>query len=250
MHVAARSVAAQGLSIFGDHSDVMAVRQTGFALLSFGVGTGGARLRARGPRRDARNASPVRALLRRLSHLARAADDRDARRRGRARADLRRAGPGPSRPALSPERPFIRGTAQNPDIYFQARETVNPFYARVPDVCRRDGPSRRAHRPPLRPRGLQRPPGGRAGARGDGLGRRDRRARPSPTCDAQGERVGVAQVRLYRPFPARELARRCPRASPGRRAGSHQGARARSASRCSSTCSRRSTRPTATGSAT
>ena len=52
--------------------------------------------------------------------------------------------------ALSPERPFIRGTAQNPDVYFQARETVNPFYARVPDVVAgRDGRARRAHRPPL-----------------------------------------------------------------------------------------------------
>ena len=39
--------------------------------------------------------------------------------------------------ALSPERPFIRGTAQNPDVYFQARETVNPFYARMPGRCRR-----------------------------------------------------------------------------------------------------------------
>ena len=45
--------------------------------------------------------------------------------------------------ALSPERPFIRGTAQNPDVYFQARETVNPFYARVPGRRRgRDGAAR------------------------------------------------------------------------------------------------------------
>ena len=62
-----------------------------------GVGAGGPRPRARGPRRDARDARPVRALLRRLPHLARAADDRDARRRGRTRADLRRAGPGAPR---------------------------------------------------------------------------------------------------------------------------------------------------------
>ena len=47
-----------------------------------------------------------------------------------------------------------------------------------------------------------RPPGGRARARRDGLGRRDRRARPSPHLNARGERVGVVQVRLYRPFPA------------------------------------------------
>ena len=117
--------------------------------------------------------------------------------------------------ALSPERPFIRGTAQNPDIYFQARETVNPFYARVPGRrAGRDGPAR-----PSAPAADYRlvdysgAPGGRAGGRDHGLGRARPRARPSPTCNAQGERVGVVQVRLYRPFPARGAARtRCPRA--------------------------------------
>ena len=68
--------------------------------------------------------------------------------------------------ALSPERPFIRGTAQNPDVYFQARETVNPFYARVPGVVQEamDQLGER-DRPPLPARRLQRPPRGRAGAR-------------------------------------------------------------------------------------
>ena len=63
LHVAARSLAAQGLSIFGDHSDVMAVRQTGFALLSLRLGAGGPRPGAGGPRGDAADAGPIRALL-------------------------------------------------------------------------------------------------------------------------------------------------------------------------------------------
>ena len=58
--------------------------------------------------------------------------------------------------ALSPERPFIRGTAQNPDVYFQARETVNPFYARPGRRGGRDGASCRAHRPRLPRRRLRR----------------------------------------------------------------------------------------------
>ena len=143
LHVAARSLAAQALSIFGDHSDVMAVAPDRLCAAGLGVGAGGARPRAGGAGRDARDPRPVRALLRRLSHLARAATrsrcsaDEDVRalisdelvRAHRARA-------------LSPERPFIRGTAQNPDVYFQARETVNPFYARVPDDrAGRDGPA-------------------------------------------------------------------------------------------------------------
>ena len=133
IHVAARSLAAQGLSIFGDHSDVMAVRQTGFALLCVRLGAGGARPGAGGPGRHAGDPGAVRAFLRRVPHLPRAEHDRAALRRrpaGRwSPADLVRAHRGR---ALSPEHPFIRGTAQNPDVYFQARETVNPFYAAVP----------------------------------------------------------------------------------------------------------------------
>ena len=71
-HVAARSLATQALSIFGDHSDVMAARTTGFALLASGIGAGGARLRADRPGGDAGVARPVPAFLRRLPHLARA----------------------------------------------------------------------------------------------------------------------------------------------------------------------------------
>jgi pyruvate-ferredoxin/flavodoxin oxidoreductase len=133
-HVAARSLAAQALSIFGDHSDVMAIRQTGFALLAsasvqeahdLAVVAQAATLRTRIPFvhffdgfRTSHELNTVELLsdddLRALVPSALIRDHR-----GRA---------------LSPERPFIRGTAQNPDVYFQARETVNPFYARVPSA--------------------------------------------------------------------------------------------------------------------
>src|SRR5215208_915908 len=134
LHVAARSLAAQGLSIFGDHSDVMAVRQTGFALLAsasvqeahdLALVAQAATLETRVPFvhffdgfRTSHELNTIEMLsdddLRALvpEALVRAHRDR----------------------ALSPERPFIRGTAQNPDVHFQARETVNPFYARLPGV--------------------------------------------------------------------------------------------------------------------
>src|SRR6266700_3036596 len=132
MHVAARSLAAQGLSIFGDHSDVMAVRQTGFALLAsasvqeahdLALVAQAASLATRVPFVHFFDGFRTSHELNTIETLS----DDDLRalvpaqlvREHRARA-------------LSPEQPFIRGTAQNPDIYFQARETVNPFYADVP----------------------------------------------------------------------------------------------------------------------
>src|SRR5690606_33136113 len=127
-HVAARSIAAQGLSIFGDHQDVMAVRQTGFALLSSGsvqeahdlaLVAHAATLRSRVPFvhffdgfRTSHELNTVELLDDTvLATLVPEGLVREHRLR-----------------SLSPERPFIRGTAQNPDVYFQARETVNPFY--------------------------------------------------------------------------------------------------------------------------
>ena len=199
MHVAARSLAAQGLSIFGDHSDVMAVRQTGFALLAVRLGPGGPRPRAGRAGGDARHPGALRALLRRLPHLARAEHDRAAHRRRPARAGPGGAGARAPRPGLSPERPFIRGTAQNPDVYFQARETVNPFYARVPevvqDVMARSASARAALSAWSTTAG---DPRGGARAGGDGVRRGDR-AETVAALNERGERVGVVQVRLYRP---------------------------------------------------
>ncbi|HEY6068273.1 MAG TPA: hypothetical protein VIU81_06215, partial [Gaiellaceae bacterium] len=132
LHVAARSLAAQGLSIFGDHSDVMAVRQTGFALLAsasvqeahdLALVAQAVTLRTRVPFVHFFDGFRTSHELNTIELLS------DDDLRALVPEELVRAHRGR---ALSPERPFIRGTAQNPDIYFQARETVNPFYARVP----------------------------------------------------------------------------------------------------------------------
>src|SRR6202521_3300260 len=134
LHVAARSIAAQGLSIFGDHADVMAVRQTGFALLAsscvqeahdLALVAQAATLATRVPFVHFFDGFRTSHELNTIELLS----DDDVR--AMVPEELVRAHR--SR-GLTPERPFIRGTAQNPDVYFQARETVNPFYARVPDV--------------------------------------------------------------------------------------------------------------------
>ena len=107
--------------------------------------------------------------------------------------------------ALSPEQPFIRGTAQNPDVYFQARETVNPFYAAVPGAVQ-DAMDALAGRTGRRYRTVDyagHPQAERVivvmGSAAQTVGET-----VAHLC-ARGERVGVLQVRLYRPFPAREL---------------------------------------------
>src|SRR3954454_16794900 len=132
LHVAARSIAAQGLSIFGDHSDVMAVRQTGFALLAsasvqeahdMALVAQAATLRTRVPFVHFFDGFRTSHELNTVELLS------DDDLRALVPAELVQAHRGRS---LSPERPFIRGTAQNPDVYFQGRETVNPFHARVP----------------------------------------------------------------------------------------------------------------------
>ena len=132
LHVAARSLAAQGLSIFGDHSDVMAVRQTGFALLAaasvqeahdLALVAQAATLATRVPFVHFFDGFRTSHELNTIELLS------DDDLRALVPEELVRAHRGR---ALSPEHPFIRGTAQNPDVYFQARETVNPFYAAVP----------------------------------------------------------------------------------------------------------------------
>jgi pyruvate-ferredoxin/flavodoxin oxidoreductase len=210
MHVAARSLAAQALSIFGDHSDVMAVRQTGFALLSaasvqeahdLALVAHAATLETRVPFVHFFDGFRTSHELQTIETL----DDEDVRalisdelvREHRARA-------------LSPARPFIRGTAQNPDIYFQARETVNPFYARVPGAVQ-SVMNRLAERTG-RHYGLVDYSGHPEAERVlVVMGSGGETARETVGfLEARGERVGVAQIRLYRPFPARELAQALP----------------------------------------
>jgi len=134
LHVAARALAAQGLSIFGDHSDVAAVRNTGFAQLAsssvqeahdLALLAQVASLEARIPFihffDGFRTSHEVNKLTLIPDEQIRALLDPE-----QIRAHRRRG--------LNPDQPFIRGTAQNPDVYFQGRETVNPFYARLPAI--------------------------------------------------------------------------------------------------------------------
>ncbi len=136
-HVSARTVATHALSIFGDHSDVMATRSTGFALLAsnslqeimdFALISQAASLEARVPFvhffdgfRSSHEVQKIEALGR--DDLKAMIDD-----------DLVIAH---RKRALSPDNPFIRGTAQNPDVFFQARETVNPYYQVCPDIVQK-----------------------------------------------------------------------------------------------------------------
>jgi pyruvate-ferredoxin/flavodoxin oxidoreductase len=134
INVAARSLACQALSIFGDHSDVMAVRSTGFALLAsnsiqeimdFVLIAQAATLESRVPFLhffDGFRSSHEVAKLEQLT-----ADDM----RAMLDEELIRAH---RRRAMSPEKPVLRGTAQNPDVYFQGRETVNPYYLACPTI--------------------------------------------------------------------------------------------------------------------
>ena len=226
LHVAARSLAAQGLSIFGDHSDVMAVRQTGFALLSsasvqeahdLALVAQAATLRTRVPFVHFFDGFRTSHELNTIEMLS----DDDVR--AMVPRELVRAHRGRG---LTPERPFIRGTAQNPDVYFQARETVNPFYARVAEVVQ-DAMDKLGERTG-REYGLVDYSGHPEAERVVvvmGSGGETVRETVAFLC-AQGERVGVAQLRLYRPFPARALAEALPAERPTRgRARPDEGAR-------------------------
>jgi pyruvate-ferredoxin/flavodoxin oxidoreductase len=136
-HVAARSLAAQALSIFGDHQDVMAARTTGFGMLAassvqaaqdLALISHAATLEARVPFIHFFDGFRTSHEINTIDVLSyddmRAMIDAELVYQHRQRA-------------LNPDNPFIRGTAQNPDVYFQARETVNPFYASTPGIVER-----------------------------------------------------------------------------------------------------------------
>ena len=133
-HVAARSLAAQALSIFGDHSDVMAVRQTGFAMLSsnsvqevmdFALIAQSVTLKARIPVihffDGFRTSHEVNEVHVPSDEILRAMLPDALVRAHRKRA-------------LTPDAPVLRGSSQNPDVYFQGRESVNPFYDDMPSI--------------------------------------------------------------------------------------------------------------------
>ena len=133
-HVSARSIAAQGLSIFGDHSDVMAVRQTGFALIcsgsvqetmDFALVANSSTLKSRLPFLHFFDGFRTSHEVIKIEQLN--TDDFRFMVDDELVLSHRRR-------ALTPDNPFIRGTAQNPDVYFQARETVNKYYDDCPAI--------------------------------------------------------------------------------------------------------------------
>jgi pyruvate-ferredoxin/flavodoxin oxidoreductase len=200
-HVAARALATQALSIFGDHSDVMAVRSTGVAMLASGsvqetmdlaLVAHAATLASRVPFvhffdgfRTSHEVAKIEPLD---DDIRRALIDEQLVLAHRARG-------------LSPERPVVRGTAQNPDVYFQAREAANPYHLACPAIVQ-SAMDRLAERT------------GRAYHLVDYVGAPDAdrvvvlmgsgAEAAQETVEAlgrAGERVGVLKVRLYRPFP-------------------------------------------------
>ena len=134
MHVAARALATHALSIFGDHSDVMSVRQTGFAMLSahnvqqahdMAAVAHAATLRTRVPFLhffDGFRTSHEESILMRI-------DDESLRKLFPDKLLLENRARG-----MTPNRPTIRGTAQNPDVYFQGREASNSLYDKTPEI--------------------------------------------------------------------------------------------------------------------
>lgn len=204
-HVAARSLAAQALSIFGDHQDVMAARTTGFAMLSsasvqeahdMALISQAATLQARIPFihffdgfRTSHEINKI-TLLSDEQISAMTNDDLVYAHRSRS---------------LNPDRPFIRGTAQNPDVYFQARETVNPYYAATPGIVQDtmdklgDITGRSYH--------IFEYAGDPEAERlivvmGSGA---ETVMETVKKLQADGEKVGVIQVRLFRPFSLEHL---------------------------------------------
>ncbi len=136
-HVSARTVATHALSIFGDHSDITAVRSTGFALLASGsiqeimdlaTIAHAATLEARIPFvhffDGFRSSHEVNKIEQLTDDDFRAMIDDKLVFDHRARA-------------MNPEKPVLRGTAQNPDVFFQAREAINPYYAACPDIVQK-----------------------------------------------------------------------------------------------------------------
>ena len=204
-HIAARSLAAQGLSIFGDHSDVMSVRSTGWTLLSsasvqeahdFALIAHAAALETRVPVLHFFDGFRTSHEVNQIEFL----EDDDLRAlisdehitAFRARA-------------MSPDNPTLRGTAQNPDTYFQGRETVNPFYDAAPDIlqAKMDALAARTGRQYQ----LYQYDGPADAERvivimGSGA---ETAWETADVLNAQGGKVGVLTVRMYRPFDVRRF---------------------------------------------
>ena len=205
LHVAARTVATHALSIFGDHQDVMHARTTGWAMLcagsvqeahDFALVAHAATLRSRIPFvhffdgfRTSHEISKIE-LLDDADIAALVRDDDVVAHRLRG---------------MSPDHPTLRGSAQNPDVFFQAREACNPYYDAVPDIVAQVFAE--LHQRTGRNYGLVDYTGAADAERvvvmmGSGSGAA---TEAIETLVERGERVGLLTVRLYRPFPTRAL---------------------------------------------
>ena len=210
IHVAARSLATHALSIFGDHSDVMAARGTGWAMLcSNSVQEA----------QDLALVAHVAALETRVPFLhffdgfrtshevstIEPVSDEDIRSLVDDNVVLAFRERG-----MSPDHPDVRGTAQNPDVFFQGREAANPFYAGVPGAV--SGAMDRLAELSGRRYGLVEYVGAPDAERvvvamGSGCGALEELVE---LMAADGERVGLLKLRLYRPFPSAQLVKALP----------------------------------------
>ncbi len=209
-HVSARTVAASSLSIFGDHSDVMATRQTGWALLAsrsaqeahdMALISQAASLKSRVPFLHFFDGFRTSHEVTKVEYLSE--DDMHAM------IDPKLVSAHRAR-ALTPDNPVLRGTAMNPDVYFQAREAINPFYDRCPEIVQMTMDKFA---------GLV----GRSYHLFDYAGAPDAEnviivmgsgaetvEETAVALQKQGEKVGVVTVHLYRPFSARHLLQALP----------------------------------------
>ncbi|MGI9428066.1 MAG: pyruvate:ferredoxin (flavodoxin) oxidoreductase, partial [Bythopirellula sp.] len=199
-HIAARSLATHALSIFGDHSDVMSVRSTGWAMLAsnsvqevhdLALIAHAATLRSRVPFLHFFDGFRTSHEINKIEQLT-SADIRDMIEDQWIQDHRDRA--------MSPEKPVLRGTAQNPDVFFQAREAANPFYDELPQIVQQTMDQfaklvgRQYHLFDC------------VGAEdaecgivvvGSGAGATEEAVR---ALLKRGEKVGLLKVRLYRPF--------------------------------------------------
>ena len=204
-HVSARTVATHALSIFGDHSDVMAVRPTGFGLMASGsiqevmdmaLITTASSLKSRVPFvhffDGFRSSHEIQKIEELLDDDIRAMIDEEDVLALRARA-------------MTPDRPVLRGTAQNPDVFFQGRETVNPYYAACPGVVQQvmDRFAKLVGRAYHLFDYVGAPDAERVIVlMGSGAEAADETVE---YLSKNGEKVGVVKVRLFRPFSAKDF---------------------------------------------
>lgn len=208
MHIAARSLAAQGLSIFGDHQDVMSVRQCGFAMISSGSVQEAhdtalvahlATLKSRVPFINFFDGFRTSHEINKIELI----DDETIKSLIEEKYIIEHRNR-----ALRPDEPVMRGTAQNPDVYFQGREVSNPNYNEVPAIVQEYFDKLAKHT-------------GRQYHLFDYYGAKDAekvivimgsgvQAIKEVIDASKNEKLGVLQVRLYRPFPAKDFVKAIP----------------------------------------